>query len=293
MSLLQVALHVLQLLNELVAMDMKALGTVALLSVVPAVAQYAAGRGPPEIVRTSDLRLQAALFLQHLAKMNLVTAQLLITCQASALPAVSACFTAARSSPMSCSMYVAPRQIVERAPALSLSPGVQGLPVLVGLVESNFKDHGPLVHIGVNCIWRLLELHGTLSMNQICRLLAAAGIAHNLVHALKSVTAQAWLLESKVPLKPAPHKACLLWASLLVAGKQGRFDTWLVGSGWSGLLRAACWLQKPSGVKQGRIASRPDTAAGADPQITERTASHAQAAARTTREVRGVELHLR
>ena len=72
----------LQLLNELVAMDMKALGTVALLSVVPAVAQYAAGRGPPEIVRTSDLRLQAALFLQHLAKMNLVTAQLLITCQA-------------------------------------------------------------------------------------------------------------------------------------------------------------------------------------------------------------------
>ena len=121
MSLLQVALHVLQLLNELVAMDMKALGTVSLLSVVPAAAQYAAGRGPPEIVRTSDLRLQAALFLQHLAKMNLVTAQLLITCQARALPAdsapvaVLAFFSAARSSAKSCSLHGAPRQLLEGA----------------------------------------------------------------------------------------------------------------------------------------------------------------------------------
>ena len=170
------------------------------------------------------------------------------------------------------------------APVLILSPGLQGLPVLVGLVESNFKDHGPLVHIGVNCIWRLLELHGTLSMNQICRLLAAAGIAHNLVHALKSVTAQAWLLESKVP--PASLSPCYGHHSLLLASAA---DAQIQGSAWSSLLRrAACWVQKPSGVKQARIVSRPDTAAGADPQITERTASHAQAAARTTREVRGL-----
>ena len=80
---LQVAVHVLQLLNELVALDARALGQLALLGTVPAVAEYAAGGGPPEIVRTKDLRLQAALFLQQMAWMNLVSAQLLIACQAS------------------------------------------------------------------------------------------------------------------------------------------------------------------------------------------------------------------
>ena len=58
--------------------------------------------------------------------------------------------------------------------------------MLVGLVEPDFEEHGPLVHIGVNSIWRLLELHGAAAMNRICRLLAAHGVAHNLVHALRS-----------------------------------------------------------------------------------------------------------
>lgn len=70
----------------------------------------------------------------------------------------------------------------------------------MGLVEPSFKDNGPLVHIGVDSIWRLLELHGSLSVNQICRLLATSGLAANLVTALQSATAQARLLESRVKL---------------------------------------------------------------------------------------------
>jgi len=78
---------------------------------------------------------------------------------------------------------------------------LQGLPVLVGLMESDFEEYGPLVHIGVNSIWRLLELHGAAAMNRICRLLAAHGLAHNLVHALRS--AIAYTKDPKVPLPPS------------------------------------------------------------------------------------------
>jgi len=77
--MVQVAIHALQILNELVALDLKALGTTALLSVVLAVAKYAGvGMGPS---RSQDTRLQAAYFLQFLAHTNLLTAQLLVTCQ--------------------------------------------------------------------------------------------------------------------------------------------------------------------------------------------------------------------
>ena len=76
---LQVAIHALQMLNELVALDFKALGATALLSGVPAVARYA-GRGVG-LARSQDTRLQAAYFLQFLAHTNLLTAQLLVTCQ--------------------------------------------------------------------------------------------------------------------------------------------------------------------------------------------------------------------
>lgn len=85
---------------------------------------------------------------------------------------------------------------------------LQGVPVVVGLVERNFKEHGPLVHVGVNCIWRLLELHGMLSLNQICRLLAAAGLASNLVHALKAAVAQARLKDAKVSSLNGPAIGC-------------------------------------------------------------------------------------
>lgn len=72
---------VLQLLNELVVMDTKALGAAALLGAVPLVVQYAAGQRPIDLPHTNNLRLQAALFLQELAQLNLVTAQLLIASQ--------------------------------------------------------------------------------------------------------------------------------------------------------------------------------------------------------------------
>lgn len=74
----QVAIHALQILNELITMDFKALGSTALLSVVLVVAKYAAGVGP---AKSQDTRLHAAYFLQFLSQTNLLTAQLLVTCQ--------------------------------------------------------------------------------------------------------------------------------------------------------------------------------------------------------------------
>ena len=66
---------------------------------------------------------------------------------------------------------------------------MQGLPVVLGLIEPDFEEFGPLIHIGVQCIWRILELHGSVSMNQICRLLSGAGLAQRLVYALGSAIA--------------------------------------------------------------------------------------------------------
>lgn len=66
---------------------------------------------------------------------------------------------------------------------------MQGLPVLLGLIEPDFEEYGPLVHIGVHSTWRILELHGSVSVNQICRLLSGAGLAQRLVFALGSAIA--------------------------------------------------------------------------------------------------------
>lgn len=60
----------------------------------------------------------------------------------------------------------------------------QGLPVLVGLIEDNVTENGKLTGIGVDCIWRVLELHGTGPLNHLCRLLANAGLPHRLVRAM-------------------------------------------------------------------------------------------------------------
>jgi hypothetical protein len=76
----------------------------------------------------------------------------------------------------------------------------------VGLIEPDFEEFGPLVHIGVNSIWRLLELHGGTPINHICRLLSAHGLAHNLVHALRS--AIAFTKDPKVPLHPVFKASC-------------------------------------------------------------------------------------
>lgn len=78
---LQVAVHALQFLNELVTLSVKALGSSALLGVVLAVAKYAVNGGPLGAPPSQDARLQAAYFLQYLAGTNLLTAQLLLTCQ--------------------------------------------------------------------------------------------------------------------------------------------------------------------------------------------------------------------
>lgn len=78
---MQVAINVLQFLNELISINVKAVGNSALLGLVSAVAKYAANSGPLGGTLSQDTRLQAAFFLQFLAQTNLLTTQLLLTCQ--------------------------------------------------------------------------------------------------------------------------------------------------------------------------------------------------------------------
>ena len=56
--------------------------------------------------------------------------------------------------------------------------------MLVGLIEDNVTENGKLTGIGVDSIWRVLELHGIGPMNHLCRLLANAGLPHRLMHAM-------------------------------------------------------------------------------------------------------------
>ncbi|KAL3139702.1 hypothetical protein ABBQ38_004012 [Trebouxia sp. C0009 RCD-2024] len=72
----------------------------------------------------------------------------------------------------------------------------QGLPVLVGLIEDNVTENGKLTGIGVDCIWRVLELHGTGPLNHLCRLLANAGLPHRLMRALLTLNQEYQVLRT-------------------------------------------------------------------------------------------------
>lgn len=71
---------------------------------------------------------------------------------------------------------------------------MQGLSVVVGLVEDNMADNGTLTQIGVQCIWRVLEVHGAASMNHLCRLLSNAGLPHRLMRAMLSLSQEHQIL---------------------------------------------------------------------------------------------------
>ncbi|DBA67330.1 TPA: hypothetical protein ACH3X2_001627 [Trebouxia sp. C0005] len=70
----------------------------------------------------------------------------------------------------------------------------QGLPVLVGLIEDNVAESGKLTEIGVDCIWRVLEVHGMSPLNHLCRLLANAGLPHRLMRAMLAFNQEYQLL---------------------------------------------------------------------------------------------------
>lgn len=74
---------------------------------------------------------------------------------------------------------------------------MQGLPVLVGLVEDNMADNGNLTQIAVQCIWRVLELHGAGPLNHLCRLLSNAGLPHRLMRAMLSLSQEHQVLLNK------------------------------------------------------------------------------------------------
>ena len=73
---------------------------------------------------------------------------------------------------------------------------LQGLPVLVGLIEDNVAESGKLTGIGVDCIWRVLEVHGTSPLNHLCRLLANAGLPNRLMRAMLTFNQEYQLLQT-------------------------------------------------------------------------------------------------
>ncbi|KAK9810498.1 hypothetical protein WJX72_011817 [[Myrmecia] bisecta] len=103
----------------------------------------------------------------------------------------------------------------------------QGLPMLVSLVEDNAAEKSQLTQIGLSCIWRVLEVHGQTPLNQLCRLLANAGLPHRLLRALASANQEqqaAHTQESPVAPRPSgsPHapelRTALLSADSLSTG---------------------------------------------------------------------------
>ena len=74
---------------------------------------------------------------------------------------------------------------------------MQGLPILVGLVEDDMADNGNLTRIGVQCIWRVLEVHGAGPLNHLCRLLSNAGLPHRLMRAMLSLSQEHRVLLNK------------------------------------------------------------------------------------------------
>ena len=73
---------------------------------------------------------------------------------------------------------------------------LQGLPVLVGLIEDNVAESGKLTGMGVDCIWRVLEVHGTSPLNHLCRLLANAGLPNRLMRAMLTFNQEYQLLQT-------------------------------------------------------------------------------------------------
>ena len=64
----------------------------------------------------------------------------------------------------------------------------QGIPLLVGLIED---APNTLAATGLAGVWRLLDSRGMIPLNHLCRLLAAAGLAHRLVATLMPLAAAA------------------------------------------------------------------------------------------------------
>jgi hypothetical protein len=100
--------------------------------------------------------------------------------------------------------------------------------VLVGLIEDNVAESGKLTGIGVDCIWRVLEVHGTSPLNHLCRLLANAGLPHRLMRAMLTFNQEYQLLltHAEVGLRSKPVRLCHNFhahlASLLYHSNQHR-----------------------------------------------------------------------
>lgn len=86
---------------------------------------------------------------------------------------------------------------------------LQGIPVLVSLVDERFSECGMLTHIGVKCIWHILELHGNVPLNHLCRLLAADGLPYRLLRALNAIITEMLASPTAVQVQLQPfHCTC-------------------------------------------------------------------------------------
>lgn len=82
---MQLAINVMLFLNEVICMDLRCFGSIALLGGLPLICKYANGEASFQGTQANDLRLQAAYLVQTLAQGSLNTSQLLFACQVSIL----------------------------------------------------------------------------------------------------------------------------------------------------------------------------------------------------------------
>jgi len=90
---------------------------------------------------------------------------------------------------------------------------------LVGLIEDNVAESGKLTGIGVDCIWRVLEVHGTSPLNHLCRLLANAGLPNRLMRAMLTFNQEYQLLltHAEVGLHSNPVRLCHIFHAHLAS----------------------------------------------------------------------------
>ena len=80
---------------------------------------------------------------------------------------------------------------------------MQGIPTLVSLIEESQAEQSNLTVTAVNCVWRLLEMHGVTPLVHLCRLFTKAGLASKLVRALQAVNQEYKSMVQQADVSPS------------------------------------------------------------------------------------------
>jgi hypothetical protein len=73
------------------------------------------------------------------------------------------------------------------ATTLQMFIACRGLPVLVGFLEPDYANYREMVHMAIDAMWQVFELHGPTSKNDFCRLFAKSAVLVRLVNTLHNL----------------------------------------------------------------------------------------------------------